>query len=172
MLLLVHVLPDDASWRIHRILTRYYSQHLNVSDYLWPIGYQCWHWQQLESIRLPLNLHRTFTILPLCWSLPLSTQILRILLHWVHTYCDSAGSGPVKVTFYLWYGLIDRYLGCRILKHQNIMKIGYLSDWYTAFADSYLPTLRNKPSLNPCNFICCNLPKSQHYSQSKSCKIL
>jgi len=32
MLLLVFPLSDEASCRIHLILTRYYVQHLNVSD--------------------------------------------------------------------------------------------------------------------------------------------
>jgi len=31
MLLMVFPLSDEASWRIHLILTRYYAQHLNVS---------------------------------------------------------------------------------------------------------------------------------------------
>jgi hypothetical protein len=52
------------------------------------------------------------------------------------------------------------------------MNIGCPSDWYTAFEDSYLSTICNNLTLNPCNFTCCHSPKSQLYSRSKSCKIL
>jgi len=52
------------------------------------------------------------------------------------------------------------------------MEIGCPTDWYTALGDSYLSTIRDKLSLNPCNFNCCHSPRSQLYPPSKSCKIL
>jgi len=52
------------------------------------------------------------------------------------------------------------------------MKIGCSSDLYTTFGDSYLSTISNKLSLNPCNFNCCHWPWSQLYPPSKFCKIL
>jgi len=49
--------------------------------------------------------------------------------------------------------------------------MGCPSDWYTAFGDSYLSTISNKLSLNPCNFNCCHSPWPQLYPPSKFCKI-
>jgi len=57
-------------------------------------------------------------------------------------------------------------------KQQNMMKIGCASDWYTAFRDSYVSTIRNKLSLNACNFKYCLSARSQLYPPSRSCKIL
>jgi hypothetical protein len=93
------------------------------------------------------------------WSLILTAYIL-----WFSRI------GLLKVKFSTWYCLIDRQLWCRILKPQNIMKLGCPSDWYTAFRDSYLSTISNKLSLNPCYFNCCHSPWSQLYALSKFCK--
>jgi len=68
--------------------------------------------------------------------------------------------------------IIECYLCCRILKQQNMMKIGCPSDQYAAFWDSFLSTSSNKLSLNPCHFNCCHSPRSQLYPPSKFCKIL
>ena len=70
------------------------------------------------------------------------------------------------------YCLIDSYLCCRIQKPQNIIKIEFLSDWYTTFGDSYLSTNSNTLCFNPCNFNCCHSQRSQLYPPAKSCKIL
>jgi len=109
---------------------------------------------------------------PLCWISSLWIQMLRLLLHWLHTNCDSSDSGPLRVKFCTRHCLINRWLCCRILKPQNIVKIGCPSIWYTAFGHSYLSTICNKHSLNPCNFNCCHSWWSQLYPLSKSCKIL
>ena len=73
-LCLVYIVPLRvimSLWLNDVVFTRYYVQHLNVSDYLWPIHSQSWHGQELESIWLPLNYHRTFTVLSLCSIFPL-----------------------------------------------------------------------------------------------------
>jgi len=80
--------------------------------------------------------------------------------------------GPLKVQFCKRHCLIECYLWCRILKRQNIVKVGCPSNRYTAFRDSYLSTISNKLNLNPCNFNCCHSPRSQLYPLSKICKIL
>jgi hypothetical protein len=70
--------------------TTYYTQHFNVSDYMYPISEQSWNCWELESIRLPLNLYCTFTVLSLCWLSPLYTHILPHLLYWLYAYRDSS----------------------------------------------------------------------------------
>jgi len=48
------------------VLTRYYTQPANVSDYLSHIREQSWHRRELESNIVRLNLYCTFTIHSLC----------------------------------------------------------------------------------------------------------
>jgi len=56
-------------------------------------------------------------------------------------------------------------------KTSEYLELGCPSDWSTAFKHSYLSTICNELSLNPCNFHCCHSPRSQLYPPSKSCKI-
>jgi len=46
------------------------------------------------------------------------------------------------------------------------------SDRYTPFGGSYLSTISNTLSLNPCNFNWCHSPRSQLHPPSKFCRIL
>jgi hypothetical protein len=100
------------------------------------------------------------------------TQILRPHLHWLDMNCDIRRLGPMKVKFCTWHCLIDQKHCCRMLKQQNTIKIGCLSDWYTVIGDSYLSTFRNKLGLNPSNVNFCHSRRSHLDLPSKSCMIL
>jgi len=94
-------------------------------------------------------------------------------LHWRQTwYCECSRLGPLNGKFCSQYCLIDCLLCCRILKQWNMVKLGHPSDWYTSFGDSYLSTISNKLSLNPCKINCRHWPRPELYSRFKFCRVL
>jgi hypothetical protein len=75
--------------------------------------------------------------------------------------------GLLEVNFCTRHCLIDCKLCSRILIQHTIMKIVCPSDWYTAFGDSSLSTIRDHLSLNPYHLNCSRSPRSQLYLPSQ-----
>jgi hypothetical protein len=68
--------------------------------------------------------------------------------------------------------VINQLICCRMIKQQNIIKIGCRSNSYTAFQDSHSFTISRNFSLNPCNFKCCHAARFQLYAPCMFVKIL